>query len=514
VKGLRPGEWLIVVLLLLSILLFSAAFVFEQNRSSGQGSGDVIGELNFRYRIAERKFADSVLWDRINPGDELHNQDWIRTDSYSEAVLELEDGSTVEMAPETMLVLIVDEGRREIRLEKGSLELNLKQGFDLISEDRRIVGLRGESRISKNADSLEIEQKQPGATFNGQALPVWSKLSDGQVVAKQSELVPLAPVDNRTVMKTAKIQVKFRWSGSCPCSLHLISPDSGEGARVIKDLGNEYELSLGPGIYSWYVQNENGASPRRSFRLLEEKPIQALQPVNGAQFTLAGQSGLVQFGWDAPGFSKDFLLQVSKNPDMSAVIHSRSTQKKTAVLSLSKGTYYWRITSLAGIPDETDSSAALSSDVLSFEVKPREEGDKELAVKLEIERNADKPEQTKVKETAQPTYRRAPRQWNTFPVFPAPNASVDMSARDSLPFRWTPVTGAEKYLFRLYRDDSILIERFVQTPYLNFTELTLLDTAWFKWSVEPIFGDARSGTGFEHRFQVTLSEQLEKPELE
>ena len=146
-KGLRPGEWLIVVLLLLSILLFSAAFVFEQNRSSGQGSGDVIGELNFRYRIAERKFADSVLWDRINPGDELHNQDWIRTDSYSEAVLELEDGSTVEMAPETMLVLIVDEGRREIRLEKGSLELNLKQGFDLISEDRRIVGLRGESRI-------------------------------------------------------------------------------------------------------------------------------------------------------------------------------------------------------------------------------------------------------------------------------------------------------------------------------------------------------------------------------
>ncbi len=88
-KGLRLTEWITVLILVLSIFFFASLFLYEQNRSTGSGSGQTVGELTFRYRIAERKFTDSVLWDRINPGDPLRNGDWIRTDSYSEAVLEL-----------------------------------------------------------------------------------------------------------------------------------------------------------------------------------------------------------------------------------------------------------------------------------------------------------------------------------------------------------------------------------------------------------------------------------------
>ena len=125
-KGLRFTEWLFIAILILLIGGFVGLFLFEQNRSSGGSAAEIVGQLEFRYRIAERKFSDSVLWDRVNPGDELHNQDWIRTDSYSEAILTLNDGSRVEMSSETMLVLSIEEGKKKIQIENGTVELDLK----------------------------------------------------------------------------------------------------------------------------------------------------------------------------------------------------------------------------------------------------------------------------------------------------------------------------------------------------------------------------------------------------
>tara|TARA_B100001939_G_scaffold286204_3_gene256294 strand:+ start:13460 stop:15001 length:1542 start_codon:yes stop_codon:yes gene_type:complete len=513
VKGLRLTEWITVLVLILSIVLFAALFLYEQNRSTGSGSGQTIGELTFRYRIAERKFSDSVLWDRINPGDLLRNEDWIRTDSYSEAVLELEDGSRVEMAPETMLVLFVEEGRQELKLMQGSLELELKGDYDLIAKDRKIEKLNGRSRISLSDDSLEIEQEDSGATLDGQELPSWSRIRNEGIQKLQSNLTLLSPVDTRTVVESEKSQVTFRWSGSCPCSLHVQSSSAQQSPISIEAISeNQYQMELPHGIYSWYVKNSSEQSATRSFRLLESQPLQPVQPAAGSTITISNESGLVLFSWDGPGFQQRFRIDVSREPDMSNS-SSLVTSRRSAVFSLAAGTYYWRITSMAGLPDAPDTSQDVTSKVLSFEIKPSEETNQEVAINLKADEKQDTAKKQPVYARPAPDRSEVARA-NVYPVFPLPETAVDMSKRDSLPFRWTPVPGVDKYLFRLYRDDSILIERFVPNPYLNFRELTLLDTAWFEWSVEPIFGDGQSGTGFQHRFQVTLSEQLEKPELE
>ncbi|MBI41395.1 MAG: hypothetical protein CMF59_17500 [Leptospiraceae bacterium] len=505
-KGLRLTEWITVLILVLSIFFFASLFLYEQNRSTGSGSGQTVGELTFRYRIAERKFTDSVLWDRINPGDPLRNGDWIRTDSYSEAVLELGDGSRVEMAPETMLVLIIDEDKKELQLMQGSLELDLKDDYDLLADNRRIKNLEGKARVRLSEESLEIEQDSPGASMDGENLPSWSTIGEGGVQERNSGLTLLAPVDTRTVVE-GETEVNFRWSGSCPCELSIGSSDSQFSVKDLDD--NQHRISLKPGIYSWNVQNSDGKSATRSFRLLKSQPLKPVQPAAGSTVFISRDSGLILFSWEGAAFRQKFRIEVSESPGMENG-QTLETSRRNAVFSLKPGKYYWRITSLAGLPDESDTSKEVTSKVLSFEIKPQEEENQELAINLKVEKEP-------AKEQKVYTPRANPQElWqaNVYPIFPQPNSAVDMSQRDSLLFKWSPVPRANKYLFRLYRDDSILIERFVTNPYLNFRELTLLDTAWFEWSVEPIFSDGRSGSGFQHRFQVTLSEQLEKPELE
>ena len=513
-KGLRLTEWITVFLLLLFIVLFSALFFYEQNRSSGEGSGEEIGELNFRYRIAERKFSDSVLWDRINPGDKLKNQDWIRTDSYSEAVLQLSDGSRVEMGPETMLVLVVSEDKKEFQLMQGSVELDLKDDYDLLANNQKIEGLQGKSRIRLTEENLEVEQDETTATLNGESLPSWSIIKEGKIKSASSELTLLAPVDTRTVIDSKTVQITFRWAGSCPCSLFIQPFSPEQAATSISDIKeNRYEMELPPGIYTWFVRNSTDESARRSFRLLESQPLKALHPPSGSELSIAGEAGLIQFSWEAPGFQQSFRIEIANDANLSTPIYSRVTGRRNAAFSLQPGEYYWRITSLTGETEAEDTSRDVSSKVLAFKVKPLEEKDDAIAINLKV-KSPEEIRKEKQKQRNNTAYTPAPWQYTTYPVFPSPNAAVDMSTRDSLLFRWTPVAGATKYLFRLYRDDSILIERFVPNPYLNFRELTLLDTAWFEWSVEPIFGNGRSGSGFQHRFQVTLSEQLDKPELE
>lgn len=516
-KGLRLTEWLAVALLLTAIGVFVTLFLYEQNRTVEGESGEVIGELSFRYRVAERKFRDSVLWDPVDPGAPLHNQDWIRTDSYSEAVLSLKDGSTVEMYSETMLVLNLQDGKKEIQLKEGSVDLNLKGSYDLISGNDRILNLQGETRIRKEGDSLEIEQKEATATYEDTPLPAWASVENGVSKERTSNLSLISPVDSRTMVEGESASVAFQWSGPCPCKIHVIPSEPDRSRIQAESEKNELSLELKPGIYTWYVENNASRSSTRSFRLLEPPEIRAISPASEAELSIAGSSGLVRFSWDSKGLSRMHILEISRNADMSAPVEVVRTERSTVVLSLPKGDYYWRIKTTA-IPDQQPPARGISSPVLSFAVREKKHEDHELAINLSQDVAASEEPKGQPEKSKNVTESRAgpvnERIWRTFARYPRPDAAVDMSERDSIPFQWTAVAGAEKYLFRLYRNDSILIERFVAQPYLEFTELTLLDTGWFEWSVEPFFADTRSTAGFQHRFQIILSQQLEKPELQ
>ncbi|MCB1168402.1 MAG: hypothetical protein KDK33_19765, partial [Leptospiraceae bacterium] len=283
-----------------------------------------------------------------------------------------------------------------------------------------------------------------------------------------------------------------------------VQRSDGSGSVVNERVdGQNYEASLGEGIYRWSVSNDAGQSYSRTFRLLQLPGLQVTRPLSGTKVTVNGESGLVLFSWEPFRLLQDYRLVLSKSQSLSPVLHTLDTSRTSAVLSLEPGQYYWQLKAIGEIPGQKESGNPQTS-IMPLEVKAQELEKREVTVSLK--------DNQKEKTTPPVLPRQTPAA--IYPIYPGPGATIDMSNKDSILFRWTAMPGVQTYLFRMYRNDAILMETSLSRPYLNFTELTLLDTAWFEWSVEPIFGDGKSGSGFQQKFRITLSQTLEKPELE
>ncbi|MCB1306325.1 MAG: FecR domain-containing protein, partial [Leptospiraceae bacterium] len=195
-KRLGITEWITVIALLGLIGTFAGLFFFEQNRSRSAGDEEVIGSLLFRYRVAERKFSDTVLWDRVDPGDSLRNMDWIRTDAYSEAIFELKDGSRVEMSPETMLILSFDGKEKSIQIENGSAKLDLKDSYTVKTHAETLESMKGEFRIQNKDGNLSLEKTDGTASFHGRPLEDgWYQIGKEGIKKQTSPIQLISPID-------------------------------------------------------------------------------------------------------------------------------------------------------------------------------------------------------------------------------------------------------------------------------------------------------------------------------
>ena len=102
-------------------------------------------------------------------------------------------------------------------------------------------------------------------------------------------------------------------------------------------------------------------------------------------------------------------------------------------------------------------------------------------------------------------------------LFPTPGSVVDMTVRESLPFRWSVPASAEGYRFVLRRGGQVLLERDLNQNHTTIRDLALLDVGQFEWQVT---AHRRSGGTKVHgptaggRFRIILKTGPGRPELD
>ena len=57
-----------------------------------------IATITFKYKTAQRKFLERVVWDRLRQGSPVYNGDTIHTANLSEATVWFSDGNVMELA--------------------------------------------------------------------------------------------------------------------------------------------------------------------------------------------------------------------------------------------------------------------------------------------------------------------------------------------------------------------------------------------------------------------------------
>ena len=116
-----------------------------------------IATIVFKKKIAQRKFSDSVVWERLQETSPLYNEDIIRTDVAAAAKLEFSDGDvSVDLDEKTMIQIFSGKnGELKIAVSGGNFTVDTTEATSAIKIDlgNSIINLEKGSRLSaSNSD--------------------------------------------------------------------------------------------------------------------------------------------------------------------------------------------------------------------------------------------------------------------------------------------------------------------------------------------------------------------------
>ena len=88
----------ILVVLLFLFIAGAGLYLFwnDLNRSLTKLNEQPIATITYKYRVAQRRFIDRLIWDRLQQNTPLYNGDTIRTAAQAEATIHFIDNSIME----------------------------------------------------------------------------------------------------------------------------------------------------------------------------------------------------------------------------------------------------------------------------------------------------------------------------------------------------------------------------------------------------------------------------------
>jgi hypothetical protein len=100
-------------------------------------------------------------------------------------------------------------------------------------------------------------------------------------------------------------------------------------------------------------------------------------------------------------------------------------------------------------------------------------------------------------------------------IFPVMNATVDMTKRESITFRWQSLKNATQYNIRLYHTEkdpgNLLTQASVEKSEFTLENLSILDTGNFVCTVEAYHGKELLADS-NVSFRIVLKQNLKAPE--
>ncbi|TGJ98805.1 iron dicitrate transport regulator FecR [Leptospira langatensis] len=478
------------------ILFFSLYLLYYESRAGGGSGKEVMGTVSFRYKTAQRKFPDRMLWEDVEQGMPVFDRDSIRTDEASEAIVFLKSGTKIELDPQSMVVLQLKESKENLDLNEGNILV--ESGKKVLSVIAGTVGLQAGSDSKfqvtrdKNGTRVIVEKGEVEWNEDGTVKQV---LGEKDVAFNANKILTtwnlISPEDSTRYFPSEQEQlVEFHWDGGEDGILEISSKRDFTGPvskRAVKEM--QYKQKFQEGIFYWRIHSKDGKriSEVRKFRVLPNFPVELQYPKKD----LTQEDRTVSFAWVKQKIASGYKLQISKDPNFTSVVETQLFRTNFS-LTLSPGTYYWRIQSYTNLPGtETFSEARKFSISL-----PQEQ----VAVKAETGNGAI-PEPQNAAELAL--------------EYPKNGALVDMTGKEGITFRWK-ISAKQKqteWKFRLFfrkgSSDELIYEKKTKGDRLYFRDLEKLDVGTFHWAVE---SELEPNLRSEADFKIQLREDLAAPE--
>lgn len=297
---------------------------------------EIIGEFASVFGSVKTHGAGSLVWDAVRPLDDVHQGDAVFTGPDAQVTLRLADGSSIELAPSTFVVIGRDTSP-SIRIARGSVGgLAGSRGLRVdagTSESAIAARSRAAVHVAPSGSRIEVAQGRVDVT--GSALAASQQVAgrqaieigaSGTVSRTDLPVVLTWPSPGATIRFRGKPEaIDFAWMSGLPHDLRIEIARDQAFAHVVLDArvttpGKSF-VPPTAGAYRWRVLGDEGVpvSEARSFLVLEDLPPRLAQPLDdevifvapGEQTTLAWRAGepvRVEIAAD-PSFAKPVVAE-------------------------------------------------------------------------------------------------------------------------------------------------------------------------------------------------------------
>jgi hypothetical protein len=478
-----------------------------------------LGIVIHKRHIAQRRFTDRTLWDRLRRQSPLYSGDYIRTAELSGALLSLSGEELVNLEEHTIIQILRTAEGSMVELSEGNLQVDTGSGGLIIKAGDKFLRAGQGSVLSAAA-----KDGQGGITAEN-AVP------GPAVDASPPNLISPVP-EELFSFGTSRPGIRFVWTANAGAGSYLveISPAPGMADsfyRVqVQDSGGSLASivcsGFEAGTWYWrvtpeYPRNYTGTaqpSQIRSFRIERTEslgvPVQQF-PVEKKSLYLEDAKQEVYFSWKQEADAASYTFLLSRRENLTdPLIKQRVSDNYFACNfkgGLSAGEYYWGVyqTDMNG----RDSVPSAARSIVVVAGPPPENS-------FTAETPGNSPSSKALESGPGPAALASASAPLPAPdnLRPAPGHVLTESViiRDKqLAFSWNAVSGASSYVFILYQGSGggrrEVLRRILNEPRFTLRDLAVLDAGTFVWRVEGVSSpEGQKNGGAESSFTVSIAE--------
>lgn len=326
-----------------------------------------IATITFKYKTAQRKFLDRVVWDRLRQNSPVYNGDTIHTSALSEATVWFTDGNVMDLSENTMAQVflsedkllraelsdgfaVVDssESQSGITLASGGVEVEVGAGSALSAQGGASYGEGGIAvQVIKGNASVKTEDGSSVSVAAGEELSV----SDAGTSRPSFTVTEPAP-NSRILYHTAgTYPVRFNWKSDAAeenASFMLRIYSDNKFTNLVyeteAEAGSPVTVDLENGKYFWKIIGD-GIDASGKFQLIQSLPPSFVAPVKNYSYSYRTRNPAVRLIWTESAYATAYRLEISDSPLFAHVlVDQRSSTTSSIISTLGEGEYWWRVT--------------------------------------------------------------------------------------------------------------------------------------------------------------------------
>lgn len=327
---------------------------------------DPVATIQFKKKIAQRKFSDSVVWERLQQNSYLYNEDIIRTDMDSAASI-LFDNVTVDLDEKTMIQIFAGkDGQLKLAVSGGNFSVDTSEATTAVKIDLgngSVINLEKGSRLSASNDngkSSIVISEGTGSITTEEGEEEFILAGDSVKIDETGTRVKI-PVTVKNMDAVQKIlvfegqnkNIDFEFNVDSSVKEKAITFETSfdsdfasiDQKKVISSEDKIF-IEAKKGTFFYRVYPESNAEQAYAGKVIvdEIKKPRIISPNVNFTYESINVMPDVLFVWDAGLYCDYCRLEVYDENDVNnPVISQDVADSSVKISSLNEGKYFWKI---------------------------------------------------------------------------------------------------------------------------------------------------------------------------